>query len=31
MFWDYVHDFKPFTPRGETDFLTRVWLTERTN
>jgi peptide/nickel transport system substrate-binding protein len=27
MFWDYVHDFEPFTLRGDTDFLTRVWLT----
>jgi len=29
MFWDYVHDFEPFTPRGDTDFLTRVWVTPR--
>ncbi len=29
MFWDYVHDFNPITPRGDTDFLTRVWLTPR--
>jgi ABC-type transport system substrate-binding protein len=27
MLWDYVHDFKPNTPRGDTDFLTRIWLT----
>jgi peptide/nickel transport system substrate-binding protein len=27
MYWDYVNDFEPFTPRGDTDFLTRVWLT----
>ncbi len=29
MFWDYVNDFEPFTPRGDTDFLTRVWLTSQ--
>jgi len=29
MFWDYVHDFEPITPRGDTDFLTRIWLTDR--
>ncbi len=29
MWWDYVHDFAPRTPRGNSDFLTRVWLTER--
>ena len=29
MFWDYVNDFAPFTPRGDTDFLTKVWMTER--
>ena len=29
MWWDYVHDFDPRTPRGDSDFLTRVWLTER--
>ncbi len=29
MFWDYVNDFKPYTPRGDTDFLTRVWLTPK--
>jgi peptide/nickel transport system substrate-binding protein len=29
MFWDFVHDFKPFTPRGNTDFLTKVWMIER--
>ncbi|MCZ6538515.1 MAG: ABC transporter substrate-binding protein [Chloroflexi bacterium] len=29
MWWDYVHDFNPRTPRGDSDFLTRVWLTER--
>jgi peptide/nickel transport system substrate-binding protein len=29
MWWDYVHDFHPATPRGNTDFLTRVWMTER--
>jgi len=29
MWWDYVHDFHPVTPRGNTDFLTRVWMTER--
>jgi ABC-type transport system substrate-binding protein len=27
MFWNYVHDFQPNTPRGDTDFLTKVWLT----
>jgi peptide/nickel transport system substrate-binding protein len=27
MFWDYVNDFEPFSPRGDTDFLTKVWLT----
>ncbi|MBT3995830.1 MAG: ABC transporter substrate-binding protein [Chloroflexi bacterium] len=27
MYWDNVNDFKPYTPRGDTDFLTRVWLT----
>ena len=29
MWWDYIHDFEPLTPRGNTDFLTRVWMTER--
>lgn len=29
MFWDYVHDFEPITPRGDTDFLTQVWVTAR--
>lgn len=29
MFWDNIHDFEPFTPRGDTDFLTRVWMTAR--
>jgi peptide/nickel transport system substrate-binding protein len=29
MFWPYVHDFSPITPRGDTDFLIRVWMTER--
>ena len=29
MWWDYVHDFEPVMPRGNTDFLTRVWMTER--
>jgi ABC-type transport system substrate-binding protein len=29
IWWPYVHDFKPVTPRGDTDFLTRVWMTER--
>jgi peptide/nickel transport system substrate-binding protein len=29
IFWDYVHDFKPITPRGDTDFLTRAWVTPR--
>ncbi|MDE0592196.1 MAG: ABC transporter substrate-binding protein [Dehalococcoidia bacterium] len=29
MLWDYVHDFKPNTPRGDTDFLTRIWLTPK--
>lgn len=29
MHWDFVHDFNPQTPRGDTDFLTRVWLTPR--
>lgn len=29
MWWDYVHDFNPVTPRGNTDFLIRVWMTER--
>ncbi|MCH8228955.1 MAG: ABC transporter substrate-binding protein [Chloroflexi bacterium] len=29
MWWDYVHDFDPRTPRGNSDFLTRVWLTGR--
>ncbi|NQW19523.1 MAG: ABC transporter substrate-binding protein [Chloroflexi bacterium] len=31
MYWDYVHDFEPFTPRGDTDFLNKVWLTDRAN
>ena len=31
MFWDYVHDFKPLTLRGDTDFLTRTWMTPRPN
>jgi ABC-type transport system substrate-binding protein len=26
MLWDYVSGFTPHTPRGDTDFLTRVWL-----
>ena len=29
MWWDYVHDFDPRTPRGDSDFLTRVWVTAR--
>jgi peptide/nickel transport system substrate-binding protein len=29
MYWNYVNDFEPFTPRGDTDFLTRVWLTSQ--
>ena len=29
MWWDYVHDFEPVIPRGNTDFLARVWITER--
>ena len=29
MLWDYVNDFKPYTPRGDTDFLTRVRLTAK--
>ena len=29
VFWDYVHDFEPFTPRGDTDFLTKVWVTPK--
>jgi peptide/nickel transport system substrate-binding protein len=29
MFWDYVHDFQPYTPRGDTDFFLKVWLTDR--
>ena len=29
MWWDYVHDFNPQTPLGDSDFLTKVWLTER--
>jgi len=29
MLWDYVNDFKPYTPRGDTDFLTRIWLTRK--
>ena len=29
MWWVYVHDFDPRTPRGDSDFLTRVWVTER--
>ncbi|HIF72429.1 MAG TPA: ABC transporter substrate-binding protein [Dehalococcoidia bacterium] len=29
MFWDYVNEFNPFTPRGDTDFLTRVWMSSR--
>jgi peptide/nickel transport system substrate-binding protein len=29
MWWNYVNDFNPVTPRGDTDFLTRVWMTER--
>jgi peptide/nickel transport system substrate-binding protein len=27
MLWDHVNDFEPNTPRGDTDFLTRIWLT----
>ena len=26
MFWDYVKDFNPKTPKGDTEFLTRIWL-----
>tara|TARA_B100000029_G_scaffold135336_4_gene129791 strand:- start:18601 stop:20421 length:1821 start_codon:yes stop_codon:yes gene_type:complete len=26
MWWDYVENFNPTTPRGDSDFLTRVWL-----
>jgi peptide/nickel transport system substrate-binding protein len=29
IFWDYVNDFEPFTPRGDTDFLTKVWLSNQ--
>lgn len=29
MWWDYVHDFNPRTPRGDTDFLTTTWVTEK--
>ncbi|MDA1278659.1 MAG: ABC transporter substrate-binding protein [Chloroflexi bacterium] len=29
MWWDYVRDFDPKTPLGDSDFLTRVWLTKR--
>ena len=29
MWWGFVNDFKPVTPRGDTDFLTRIWMTER--
>jgi len=29
MWWDYVHDLDPRTPRGDSDFLTRVWLGEK--
>ncbi|MEE8046608.1 MAG: ABC transporter substrate-binding protein [Dehalococcoidia bacterium] len=29
IWWPFVHDFEPFTPRGDTEFLTRVWMTER--
>ena len=28
MWWDYVENFNPTTPRGDSDFLTRVWLTQ---
>ncbi|SVA76889.1 uncharacterized protein METZ01_LOCUS129743, partial [marine metagenome] len=24
----YVENFNPTTPRGDSDFLTRVWLTQ---
>ena len=26
MWWDYVENFNPTTPRGDSDFLTHVWL-----
>jgi ABC-type transport system substrate-binding protein len=29
MWWDYVHDFNPRTPRGDSDFLTTTWITEK--
>ena len=28
IWWDYVENFNPTTPRGDSDFLTRVWLTQ---
>ena len=28
MWWDYVENFNPTTPRGDSDFLTRVWLAQ---
>jgi ABC-type transport system substrate-binding protein len=28
MWWDYVKNFNPTTPRGDSDFLTSVWLAQ---
>ena len=28
MWWDYVENFNPTTPRGDSDFLTHVWLSQ---
>ena len=28
MWWDYVENFNPTTPRGDSDFLTQAWLSQ---
>ena len=28
MWWDYVENFNPITPRGDSDFLTQAWLSQ---
>ena len=28
MWWDYVENFNPMTPRGDSHFLTQVWLSQ---
>jgi len=28
MWWDYVENFNPMTPRGDSHFLTHVWLSQ---